>query len=1710
MKSDRADHLYEHFKEAIEEDYGPKISKSIPNCPFENCTYSCENESKSTMLKQNQKDLVQMHYAKAHGLLDYLEEMELLKEEKFVRSNIDDEKDEKISSNQRLRSMKRKFTPSSPSSNLTPSKSQKIREKKGEQNGKKSTKRDKQIKLNKEINKQMMNRYQEMKLNQEIQELRVKNDAVMSENLILIEKLRQSESKYQQLLKLNFPKSSGKTMAKIKREIDEKVKEYSLENSTTSSTNNTERGGVKKKKNFPKIMNPIVLESVRKLVANLSASRPAQGEKAGKFKCSFCKAPNMFVSRVLLMRHIKLSHRIKCPICPNMKLFKNDTKLITHFHLKHKNAERYYCSTCTLVFTDSKLAEKHMENGICVDIDNEDKAKVLGFENTNGIIPDKNKNSSNQNTNSETVSHLTDDDEKDKTIPSEKISKAKCELCGYRYSGENKKASQTHHLMEHFKDDIENHHGAEISTSLPNCPFKNCTYKNTKKQNRRAVVIHCGRVHGLFEKYMLEKIRQNNSITETDDPNQTMSNIISDVPELTFDNLEEDQTMLAINVSDVPTVCPTCFICFENQKFLDKHVEAFHENSEEENKDVITEDPTIICPICKIEFEDKTELNEHMDDKHGDSQKFKFYNCGSCQKMFYSKIHLNAHKNVAHFQTKRTISKDMIAELQTLLKCEYPNCKNPNDENGGNFEFETFNAKLKHVEENHKFECSVCPSNSGTAEDLVEHFKKTHLAQENLVEEKLISCLDCGSSFKTNFQFKIHMRKKHPGDQQNYVNIIKRHMNQDVLESIKKSLIAKYPKFEPKVLAVPAGPKNRKLKGISCHDSNCGESFETIENTLEHIKKDHPIQCPLCSPLEMFKSRALVEKHFKENHETSTPYFCKFCTSVSVDEDLILDHMKIEYGVIIVNYNEIKTDVPAKENKQDDISISPEDNSSPQEIDFQIVDQSHISEIIVKDQVLSPEGMTNNENSVTKLADVTPSSPSLLKSATVAVTNLADGKNITDVRNISSDPNNGISVSTDKYKCLICQKDKKSYEQLKIHRVTYHSYKCSKCSAIISESESHIKHMKSCHNMDVLCCEFCNFVINVTTTPSTNTATTSLQLNTAKWNHLWKMHQFRGNYLKSTSDNVLSKSLVTTVDNVSFQPLKFVTGAMMTGRITRKLEVTDFKCLICKRKYKNEIFTSVEELIKHVKSSHKNSYKCPLCIEKLQIKHLASVFEDADSFSKHMKNNHKADAICCQYCDCIFTGKGKDCENAQYDHIVKMHGGVESEQSEILPVDTKNVIINVIPNNNPMPVKKKIIQAPNAHADEYKCPHCQLLYANARYFMQHFSRHNKGNVYFCPYCSLVFLDVKKRDIHITRHIMYNTTAASVSGDSSKAPQNGAGDLNNSVTIQLPKLSKLPCKDPNCNEDFGSVEEYIRHVKIKHPKTKNNEQEMNQLIGLLQPLGQPLSQPKLGENINNTSSNPPDVTTKSTEIIMPPVYECPLCQASFEKSKSLTLHLLISHNNAVVHWCSYCTMVFSHKKLRDVHHKEHLMKTKSTNNKVQCPKCPKEFQYVTSLQQHSLTVHDLKLHSCGFDFDCTKLFDTLTDREIHRENVHLEINGSNIYEDIFEEEIILRKGKEVKENVGNTESNNVDSIITKSSQPVILDVNSSDPKFNFRAGSQQTADQKLLDDSGELVYQCSEPNCVAECHSKESLMEHTIQIHEKTIDFCHYCPQVYLS
>ena len=205
---------------------------------------------------------------------------------------------------------------------------------------------------------------------------------------------------------------------------------------------------------------------------------------------------------------------------------------------------------------------------------------------------------------------------------------------------------------------------------MPNCPFKNCTYIcKGKQQNKSAVKLHCGTVHGLFEKYMQEKTRQDNIISEI------------------TDNLD-DQTMA--NSADVPTVCPTCFICFENQKFLDKHVKAFHENSEENNcgsiaKDQDTTTPTTNCPICKIEFEDKTELNEHMDNKHGDSHKFKFYHCGgSCQKMFYSKIHLNAHKNVAHFQTKPTISKDMIEELQALLKCENPNCEK------GKFDFTNF------------------------------------------------------------------------------------------------------------------------------------------------------------------------------------------------------------------------------------------------------------------------------------------------------------------------------------------------------------------------------------------------------------------------------------------------------------------------------------------------------------------------------------------------------------------------------------------------------------------------------------------------------------------------------------------------------------------------------------------------------------------------------------------------------------------------------------------------------------------------------------------------------------------------------------------------------------------------------------------------------------------------------------------------------------
>ena len=118
------------------------------------------------------------------------------------------------------------------------------------------------------------------------------------------------------------------------------------------------------------------------------------------------------------------------------------------------------------------------------------------------------------------------------------------------------------------------------------------------------------------------------------------------------------------------------------------------------------------------------------------------------------------------------------------------------------------------------------------------------------------------------------------------------------------------------------------------------------------------------------------------------------------------------------------------ENNQDNISISPlqEETSSSQEIDFQIVDQSFISQIIVTDQVLSPQDMTGidmtsmtNKEDVTNLVNVTQISSSLLPKNAPAVPNLALGaKNVTDV--------------TDKFKCLICEKVMKSYGQLKSHR----------------------------------------------------------------------------------------------------------------------------------------------------------------------------------------------------------------------------------------------------------------------------------------------------------------------------------------------------------------------------------------------------------------------------------------------------------------------------------------------------------------------------------------------------------------------------------------------------------------------------------------------------------------------------------------------------
>ena len=56
--SERNNHMYDHFKNKIEEAIGLEITKSFPNCPFEGCTYKSKYKRNKTI-----------HYAVKHGLL---------------------------------------------------------------------------------------------------------------------------------------------------------------------------------------------------------------------------------------------------------------------------------------------------------------------------------------------------------------------------------------------------------------------------------------------------------------------------------------------------------------------------------------------------------------------------------------------------------------------------------------------------------------------------------------------------------------------------------------------------------------------------------------------------------------------------------------------------------------------------------------------------------------------------------------------------------------------------------------------------------------------------------------------------------------------------------------------------------------------------------------------------------------------------------------------------------------------------------------------------------------------------------------------------------------------------------------------------------------------------------------------------------------------------------------------------------------------------------------------------------------------------------------------------------------------------------------------------------------------------------------------------------------------------------------------------------
>ncbi|XP_034479406.1 zinc finger protein 616 isoform X2 [Drosophila innubila] len=165
-------------------------------------------------------------------------------------------------------------------------------------------------------------------------------------------------------------------------------------------------------------------------------------------------------------------------------------------------------------------------------------------------------------------------------------------------------------------------------------------------------------------------------------------------------------------------ICPICKASYKDDEALKKHHAYWHEPMK--------------CALCLKMVKNRRNYDTHMNVVHSNNKR---YNCDVCDKGFYHRSEMEAHKR-------------LHSQLYSCAQCS--------------FSTRNKNSLSVHVLGQHykrfAFECKTCNKNFGRRQGLTNHMQRVH-GSKNMCSDYFEG--GCNKTFSTISQLNVHVRKAH-------------------------------------------------------------------------------------------------------------------------------------------------------------------------------------------------------------------------------------------------------------------------------------------------------------------------------------------------------------------------------------------------------------------------------------------------------------------------------------------------------------------------------------------------------------------------------------------------------------------------------------------------------------------------------------------------------------------------------------------------------------------------------------------------------------------------------------------------------------------------------------------------------------------------------------------------------------------------------------